>query len=948
MISGTQIFEWLITQEENAPDREAINWVLAHWPELSQLTTRAVTVADLTTIEQQIRQISTGKQRLYRQALEQLLRYLAEVCLWSVPEQQQKQLIDLEHQWFEKLTGYAETAFSLLQQYEADRQAFLLEQSLPTAAFVALTLAIRVAPVSLNYLTQILNGSNTVQHKHTQSYMDIEHLTGENADNDRYFTRYHLDLFSYQVLQQYFAHTTSSAKLTPRKLLDELNQYCKRREYLLPSFSASDLHLTIQAIWHYHHHLGPRLLKDFADPERHVAIAFDEQPQITRSAQQQIYAQDWDPHWYEKITAPAKPQWPHQELIRSFNQGQKNIPIREHRNWEPDNILPEMLYRYTAELLQYGGVKKEKLAAGTIQNYTNIHRWFEHYPLSYEAAIDPIQLQDWVRRVLASQTSEANRLILFYFLRFLQSQAITDHLSLAEFSSPFSPPSVDPQRISLKQLNQILELLLTAPATSTLQRLFSAVAVILAYHGMLRRGELLRLRYRDIQSLEGPGQNTRSFKLEITRTKEGSTKSRKSRTVHLVLPVEQAKLVLALLDLRKPHAQDDERASFIPLIGFQNEKLSSRNQYYLLPVTRALKAIAGSQVRFHHLRHSGVHLWFLQLMHLFYDQQPDLTLYDAFEQQLLSHEVSQKRLRYWLEGRPLTAINTSLVFDEFIRMIGHENYATTRWSYLHGLEWLAPVILKPQEQYSYPELRFLLNLSPKALLPERLKQWVSESTSKGRQPSTFKIRDGVLRQYLFSSSIEPLNDKPSKFNLDENHYLKLWSQQRVSTDEPRTLCDLLQTILIKNRNNLDDSVFQVLSMLWDKWGRHQCRPLTKSQRTALATLWAQQVETNDNKVFYQFAIPCNQRWGNIYQTIFAETELRLFDREFILELNRKTNPARQQAILEEKFLLGKEPFTVIKHDPGKTQLILTLSLPIEISDECSVLIHQCIQNYLAQ
>ena len=269
----------------------------------------------------------------------------------------------------------------------------------------------------------------------------------------------------------------------------------------MPSFSATDLHLTIQAIWHYHHHLGPRLLKDFAYPERHVAIAYNEQPQVTQSAQQQIYAQDWDPDWYEKITAPVKSQWPHQELLRAFSQGQKNIPIRENTVWEPDNILPEMLYRYTAERLQYGGVKKAKLAAGTIQNYTNIHRWFEHYPLSYEAAIDPIQLQDWVRRVLASQTSEANRLILFYFLRFLQSRAITDHLSLAEFSSPFSPPSVDPQRISLKQLNQILELLLTAPAASTLQRLFSAVAVILAYHGMLRRGELLRLRYRDIQSL---------------------------------------------------------------------------------------------------------------------------------------------------------------------------------------------------------------------------------------------------------------------------------------------------------------------------------------------------------------------------------------------------------------------------------------------------------------
>ena len=949
MIPGIQVYEWFNEREENTADLEALNWVLAHWPELSQLTMRAISATDLKTIQQQIQQISTGKQRLYRQALDQLLQYLAEVCFWSVPEKQKKQLIDREHRWFERLTGKAETAFLLLQQYEADRQSFIQERTSPSVAFVALTVATRVAPVSLTYLAQILNTPDKVSTQDTRTYLDIEHITGKYTDNKQlYVTRYDLDLFSYHVLQQYFAHISSSGYVTSKKLLNALNDYCKGRQYPLPLFSATDFHLTFQAIWHYHHHLGPTLLKDFSNPERHVAIPLDAHRQITRSAQQQIYKQDWDPHWYKKITAPIKLQWPHRELIRAFNHGQKPTIISERATWQSDNLLPEMLYRYTAELLQYGGVRKKTLAEGTIQNYTNIQHWLADHPLSHEVAIDSLQLQHWVRQLLASQTSEANRLILFYFLRFMQSQALTDHLSLAEFSPPFTPPSVDPRRVSLQQLNQILEMLLEAPSASPLQRLFSAVAMILSYHGMLRRSELLRLRYRDIQSLEEKGSKSRLFKLEITRTKEGSTKSRKSRTIHIALPVEQAKLVLVLLDLRKPHALNDRKASDEPLIGFQNEKMSSRNQFYLLPVTRALKAVAGPSVRFHHLRHSGVHLWFLQLMHLFYNQKPDKSLYDAFEQQLLSHEVTQKRLRYWLEGRPLTAINTSLVYDEFIRMIGHEDYATTRWSYLHGLEWLAPVMLSTQPEYTYPELRFLLGLSPKALLPERLKPWISECIAKGRKSSTFKVNDDALRQYLFSSSMQPRKDKQLVSNLDENHYLNLWLQQLVSKEKLRTLSDVLQTELIRQRNQLDESTFALLSVLWERWGCHQIEPLTKPQRTALSTLWAHQIETNDNKVFYQFAIQCNQQWAGIYQTIFAETELRLFDRQFTLALNRKTNPARQRVILEEQFVLGKEAISVIKHDPGKTQLLLSLSLPIEISDDCRNIIQQCIQNYLAQ
>lgn len=80
--------------------------------------------------------------------------------------------------------------------------------------------------------------------------------------------------------------------------------------------------------------------------------------------------------------------------------------------------------------------------------------------------------------------------------------------------------------------------------------------------------------------------------------------------------------------------------------------------------------------------------------------------------------------------------------------------------------------------------------------------------------------------------------------------------------------------------------------------------------------------------------------------LFTQTELRLFDRRFTLELNRKTDPARQREILQTDFVIHQEAVVIHKHDPGNTQLILHLSLPAELTGPWLALINRSILSYL--
>lgn len=62
-----QVCSWFEQNSEPFAGETAIAWVQEHWPELAQISTRQLSNADLILIRQRIKQIPTGKQRLYRE-----------------------------------------------------------------------------------------------------------------------------------------------------------------------------------------------------------------------------------------------------------------------------------------------------------------------------------------------------------------------------------------------------------------------------------------------------------------------------------------------------------------------------------------------------------------------------------------------------------------------------------------------------------------------------------------------------------------------------------------------------------------------------------------------------------------------------------------------------------------------------------------------------------------
>lgn len=891
------IYEHFSNQGMSCAAKVDLCWLLERWkPHLNH--TRKIENADVKEANRVIDQVPTGKRKHYRLARDNIMQYLGDYCGWQLPEKIDAKLQDREHEWFEAIANEAGNAGQAFRAYEHDKNKFITHRILIPSELAALTIAFYVAPLSIAHLAQILSDRCSIDYTTTMPRLTVYHLKA--VDHELSYTHYFLPPFAARLLSDYFDQ--HSTEICEKKLLTLINDWAAKNR--LQAGNQITWQRRFQCMWSTRYQIPPILLKDLAYPERHVGLSHDR----TITTHSDIFGIDWDLKWFEKLSPNStKTRWRHKKLIKS---GITSSSTFDKRDWNKENILPMMLYLYTAELLQYGGPKKKNLAPGTIVNYTAIETWLTLNPLSYTDAINEEAINLWAEKLYQSVNNNSARKMIFKFLKFLSFQELTESLDSTLLTSPTNRPSVSAYRLNLNEFNQLISTLVDAPNDNPLRSLFAIIAALLGMF-TLRRGEVLRLRNRDVLY----DHHSRLLTLFVTNTAEGRTKNGHSRHVYTVIPTRFCEFFDEMISLKK---QADADA---PFIGMAGEKLHERQLYYLIPVTRALKSILGHQGKFHHLRHSGVHVLMLQALHMVSGTPERDRGNSPLELEMMSDETLKTRFSYWLEGREFHHVNDGILLDEICRQVGHEYYATSRWSYLHDIDWLLPIISPAHQhyiprEYSHQELRYLLGLSPssndlsrilKKLSPEYMQKTLEE-----KRHDKIWLTEDCLRSVMFPT----IKKKTPSIEVKADHFRRWQTSAMLNTG------NLFGYIYAQMRH--DKAVdFSSLSMIWSLGSKHNITTIDKPRVTAFRTLPPIQFSNDNQSLFIH--LECNVKNGRAVTKALRHSDLGWFAYRFTLTTNRKLNPRRQEAILESHFQQRNESVTFNKQPVGNTRLTITLS-----------------------
>lgn len=892
-ISDYLALAWPLT---TTPD--AILWVLNHSPIISKRE-RSLNSIELRSIKRQINAIPTGKQRLYRKAFDGILFYLASECQWQLPEQEKKAITDANHQYFEELTKGSAHAQHVFTCYQKHKAYFFARRQPLTPCFVALMIGFEIAPLSLAHMCAILNDSNSITNEIPNPRLAVTHF--ECGTDKPQVTHYHLPITCYQLLRDYYAQYPE--QITVTKLHNHLAQWLE--EEGVPEIKQAEWPRRFQISWYVRFKLPPIFIKDLAYPERHVGIPRVINPSTRKAGD--IYTIDWDTEWFDSLKkSKNKVRWPHEILLKYSESPHAVAPP----SWDATNILPRLLFDYTKQLILHGGVKKVDLALGTIKNYTSLKGKLELFPLPYASAINEEAVNTWAKTVYDSIDSDIVKVTFYNFLRFLKHQEQTDTLDLSRFNSATTPPSVSPARLSVDECDLLIKTLIDHGVHHPFRSLFCVIAALLGFYAMLRRGEILRLRRKDIRFKPSTGLIT----ITVTNTSEGKTKSNTTRKVYTTLPKQYHPLFIHLFKIKKNTPREQL------LLGFEGEKYHSRQLYYLLPVSRALRFLFGVHLNFHHLRHSGVHLLMLQTLHCVSNTPDELRGKTPLELEALSSKSVATRFDYWFEGRKVDEVNDAAFLDEMGKQIGHLYYGTTRWSYLHDIEWLLPIVSRAHSpytlrEYTHSELRYLFRLKPASndlsrillkLSPEYANKTLGQ---KRNQP--IMLRDCELREAVFGKAIQT---KHTFLTVDHS----LAWQKSIHNSE-RTLLGFIFKSMLKSKA-LD---LYALSFIWGNGCKHHIKPMSKKQRTALKNLPT--VVLSDDEQSLQISFACNSKNARVFSTVFRGADWGWLNIKFTLSVNRKINSERQVMLLKTLFVQKNEVIQIAKHPEGKTQLTIYLT-----------------------
>jgi integrase len=958
------------TQQNHAftPPEDAIKWVLHHWPN-TQESSRQVAKVTLRDVRQQWTHRPARLKSHYQSALTAILLYLHHALGWEIPKTEEKKLVDHDAKLFENITSHAHAAYRLLQGYSTFLETFYQKRAPLSQEQVALIVALEVAPLPLDYLHDILTSPECIEIVDNHLYLRLRHIQGHQSQGrsdkeaeSASFTRYHLPLSVYRALTTFYEQ--KATRLSHASM--GLNPFIERLQALIgqllgdaepssmvgsstPPRPKRQLHFLFQAAWYYRDDVVPTLLKDIAYPTRHVAYDL-QSPNIPNQQKQldDIYTQTWDDKWYEKVEPGQKEKWPHQALLNAYKKNRTKPTEYEVTRWQRHNVLPQLAGLFVRNLILFGGERVENLSDSTLTQYSGLTKILKPFPLSFEASQSHDELMAWAHRTYAALTTHSSQQKLHRFFKFLTTQDLTDHINLNELHNPTVPINVDANFISLDALHEIVHALVSNTKGHFYQRLFSASAVILAYFGKLRRGEIVRLRIKDIWATQKTashhGQDdNQCFTLHVTQTREGKTKNRQSRWVHIYLPPEFATLIRMCIKLKprlSARAGLVSRSPQMPLIGFENESTTSRQLHYLLPATKAIKAICGEDVRFHHLRHSGACVSLLQSLHFIsHDTDTDMGLPPKL-QALMTQEVLKAQFQHWLEQQDTLNLNDNLVFEEFIREIGHKHYATTRKHYIHGMDWLYPFYRKagnPKENkpYTRAELCWLLGLKKGSNdLSRRIAkldaQYAQLSTEeKKHYPLLFS--EEALRHHLFSQKPKaPSNTIPTSHLttlLTELSDEALRANQPDCRPFPNVQRSLLKTLFCQQFNhNKDQFLFSDISAVWAYSNKHRPEMSRQKWEKAMGKVNSMTLIDGDETPQILIKMSTNQKDGTLFREAFKVPELQFFQASFNLMVNGKTDPTRQEKNIREHFADEKDSVLITKKREGSTELHITLSL----------------------
>ncbi|QUN06918.1 site-specific integrase [Shewanella yunxiaonensis] len=785
--------------------------------------------------------------------------------------------------------------------YEKDKQQLILSRHHISSILIALSIAFDVAPLSLKKIVDIINNRQSIDYTTSKPCLRIYHAPNKN-EQSRFYTHYALPPFVLRLLTDFYAQ--NAEPITEINLLNSINDWAKKNK--LTVGKPITWQRRFQCRWFTHYKIPPMFLKDMSYPERHVGRYHD---QPTNTPLSHIYEITWNECWFESrpLVQATAVKWPHKALLKSSHNARSKLETNEP-DWHSDNILPQMLYLYTINTIRFGGLKKEKLALSTIEQYTNLENRLEHFPLSYSDATNEDSLNRWAHNLYRSVDTENSQKHIQYFLNFMSTQELTEDLDINAFNFPTSKPSVNPYRIDIDGLTDLTQTLLIAPTSNPFRSLFAVTSCLLGTFGMLRRGEVMRLRNRDIVYTHSTGQ----LELYITHTSEGRTKSGKSRNVYTVIPKQFRDIFHYVINLKKQSNNE------LPFIGFEGESLHSRQLYYLSPVSRTLKCLFGQKFGFHQLRHTGIHYFVQQALHLV-SQLPEVHRGEtALEREIFSNETIDARFEYWLELANPAQINDGLLLDEVCAQIGHESWSTTRWSYLHGIDWLLKIISPPHhcfaaKAYSKEELKYLLGLPPSSKeLYRRVRKLTKRDCYSTDVPEQ-KSQKISLSEDCLSAAIHKVKaPTPPKIS---TACLPLWFESLDSSQ--LTLLGYIFTNMQRGQN----TDFGGLSKIWSHGCKHLIESTDKQRVTALKTLPKIELSTDSNSL--SMTLACNIKNARAFTKFFRHKDWKWLVFHFTLSTNRKLRSDRQEKILKTEFAQPNDVVTLKKHAVGDTTLTIS-------------------------